>query len=160
ADEALQGAEQRPVNHRRGVLTVICRGVGEPKALGHLQVELNGPELPAAAERVGHVQVDLGTVERAVARIDRVLELPRLESPLQRSLGEVPLVLRSELVIRTGGELDARVDLELVVQEEGVVQAAEQLVVDLLARTEDVRVILDKVADAQKAVEDARELVA
>ena len=67
-------AHQRAVDHHRPVLGVVGAGVGELEALGHGVVELDRPELPRAADRVGHVQVDLRAVERAVARVELVLE--------------------------------------------------------------------------------------
>ena len=73
-DEALEGAHQRAVDHHRAVLGVVGAGVGELEALGHRVVELDGAELPRAADRVGHVQVDLRAVERAVALVELVLE--------------------------------------------------------------------------------------
>src|SRR6185436_16502850 len=75
-------------------------------------------------------------------------------------LGEVPLLVRAELVVGPERELDAYVQVEEVVEVVGVVQARDQLVLNLLARAVDVRVVLDEVPHAQKTVEDSRELVA
>ena len=73
-DEALERAQQRAVDHHRPVLGVVGARVGELEALGHVVVELHGAELPRAADRVGHVQVDLRAVEGAVALVEVVLE--------------------------------------------------------------------------------------
>src|SRR3954452_17240830 len=74
ADEALVGAHERAMDHHRLVLYFVGAGVGQPEALGHRVVELDGAELPRAPERVGDVQVDLRPVEGAVALVDGVLE--------------------------------------------------------------------------------------
>ena len=68
------------------VLGVVGALVAEPEALRHLEVELDRPDLPRAAERVEHVQVDLRPVERAVALVDRVLE----PAPLERRRAAPP----------------------------------------------------------------------
>ncbi len=65
-----------------------------------------------------------------------------------------------ELVLRPRRELEASLHAEEVVEVGGVVEAAEHLVLDLLARAEDVRVVLRHVAHAQEAVERASGLVA
>ena len=63
ADETLVGAEQRAVDHHGAMLGVVLAGVREREALGHRVIELDGAELPGAAERVAHVHVDLRPVE-------------------------------------------------------------------------------------------------
>ena len=75
-DEALVGPHQRAVDHHRPVLGVVGAGVGQLEALGEVVVELAGPELPRAAERVGHVHVDLRPVEGAVALVEVVVADP------------------------------------------------------------------------------------
>ena len=74
ADEALERAEQRPVDHEDRVLLIVGAHVGEPEAGGHLRVELDRAQLPRAAERVGDVKVDLRAVERAFPFADEVLD--------------------------------------------------------------------------------------
>ena len=90
----------------RGVLAVVRPDVGEAEPLRHLRVELDRAHLPGAAERVGHVQVDLRPVERAVALVQLVLEPAPLERRSQRALGEVPLLVGAELVVGPGRELE------------------------------------------------------
>src|SRR5581483_9623849 len=99
-------------------------------------------------------------VEGAVAFVELVLDAARLERPTKGLLGPVPLLLAAELVLGPRRELDADVELEALVQEERVVEAAEELVVDLLVCAEDVGVVLHEVAHAQEAVKDAGALVA
>ena len=55
ADEALEGAKERAVDHHGLVLGVVRAGVLQVEAVGHLVVELDGAELPGASDRVGHV---------------------------------------------------------------------------------------------------------
>ena len=96
-----------------------------------------------------HVQIDLRPVERAVTFVERVLEAAPLERRAQRALGEVPLLVGPEPVLRAGRELEARLEPEQVVDELRIVEAAEDLVLDLLAGAEDVRVVLGDVPHAR-----------
>jgi hypothetical protein len=74
ADEPLEAAHQRAVNHHRLVIGVVGALVGELELLRHVVVELHGSELPRTADRVRHVQIDLRAVERAVALVELELE--------------------------------------------------------------------------------------
>ena len=78
---------------RGGLVRVGCllgRAVLEVEALGELEVELDGRALERPAEGVANLDVDLGAVERAVARIElplaRVLRLEGLLQLLQKDL--------------------------------------------------------------------------
>ena len=107
ADEALEGAHQRAVDHHRAVLGVVGARVGEVEALGHHVVELDGAELPRAADRVGHVQVDLRPVEGAVALVDLVLEPAVVERLLQRAPRRGPTCPRCRSASRGGSRAPA-----------------------------------------------------
>ena len=159
-DEALERADQRAVDHHRRVLGVVGALVAEPEALRHLEVELDRPDLPGAVERVEHVQVDLRPVEGAVALVHDVLEPAPLERGGEGRLGDVPLLVGAELVLRPRRELDLDLEPELVVDRVAELEAAEHLVLDLLGRAEDVRVVLREHPHAQQAVERAGQLVA
>ena len=144
--------DQRAVDHVRDVLGVVgARRSGRSKRCGMLAVELDRAHLPGPAERVVHVEVDLRPVERAVALVERVLEPSPLERCAESALGEVPLLVAAEPVLRPGRQLEARLELEQVVDELRVVEAAEDLVLDLLAGAEDVRVVLGDVPHAGAA---------
>src|SRR5215210_4941524 len=117
-DEALERAHQRPVDHHRPVLGVVGAGVGELEALRHRVVELDRAELPRAADRVGHVQVDLRAVERSVAGVDLELEALRAQRALERRLGAVPHLVGADPVVGPGGELQPRLEAERAVEEE------------------------------------------
>jgi hypothetical protein len=159
AEEPLEGAEERPVDAEDGVLVVVRPHVGQPEAGRHLGVELDRAELPGAAEHVGHVQVDLRAVERPLALADEVLDPVPLERAHELALGEVPLLVRAELVVGAGRELGPRLEPEQAVEEAQVVERPVQLGLDLLPGAEDVRVVLRHVADAGQPVQRAGELV-
>jgi hypothetical protein len=148
------------VDHHRPVLGVVRPGVGQPELLGHVVVELHGAELPGPLEGVGHVEIDLRPIEGAVALVQVVLEPAALERPLERGLGPVPHVLAADALLGARRELQPRLEPEQVVDEEPEVEAAQDLLVDLLLGAEHVRVVLGDVPDAQQAVQRAARLVA
>ena len=131
-----------------------------PKRAGICASSWIVPSLPRPAERVGRVEVDLRTVERPLPLADEVVDRVALERLDELPFGEVPLRILSELVVRTCRELGARLDAEDVVGEAQIGQAAVELVVDLLARAEDVRVVLGDVPHARQPVQRPGELVA
>ena len=106
-DEPLVGAHQRPVDHHRAVLGVVGAGVGEVEALREVVVELNGAELPRAAERVGHVHVDLRAVEGAVALVEVVLQALGLERAASAPPRSDPTARRSRSAPRDGSRAPA-----------------------------------------------------
>ena len=75
ADEALVRAEDRAVDGHRPLGLPVGVDVLELEALGqHREVDLDGGDLPGAPQHVLDVDVDLGPVEGAVARIQLVVE--------------------------------------------------------------------------------------
>ena len=65
AEKPFYGAEQGSVDHQRLLPGPVRCGVFDPEPARFLEVHLQGGELPAAPDRVLHVHVDLGSVERA-----------------------------------------------------------------------------------------------
>src|SRR5918994_313133 len=159
ADEPLQRAEQGAVDDHRRVLGVVGSHVREPELARHLVVGLDRPHLPGAAERVAHVQVDLRSVEGALAWADDVLDPMPLERRLQDRLGVVPFLRGPETVLRPGRELRVWGDAEDPVQVLGELDAGVDLRRRLLLRAEDVGVVLGDVTDPEEAVQRSRELV-
>ena len=131
-----------------------------PNCVRHLVVELDRPHLPASAEDVRHVEVDLRAVERPLARRDDVLQAVPLQRGFERGLRVIPLLVGAEPVLRARRELGARRDAEAVVEVVDEVDHRVDLVLDLVLRDEDVRVVLGDVLHAQQAVQRPAALVA
>ena len=70
ADEALEAADDRPVQHHRERPRAGLGDVIAAEPLGGVEVDLHRAELPLPAERVLQGVLDLRTVEGAVARSD------------------------------------------------------------------------------------------
>ena len=160
ADEALDGAQQRTVDHNGAVPLAVLADVLQLKAFGHLEVQLDGAALPGAAQRISQMEVQLRAVERAVTGVDDEVLAHLGDGRLQRILGEPPVLLVAHVVVGHSGQLD------LIRQAERGIDLVEQLhnVLDLVLHLsrghEDVRIVLRKAADAEQAVQRAGHLVA
>ncbi len=152
-DEPLVGPHQRPVDHHRPMLGVVGAGVDQAKALRHVEVHLDGTELPGAAERIGHVHVDLGTVERAVALVEVVLQ-PLVLQPLTSAAS---LLSHSssdaDPLLGPRRKLQSDIEPEDPVSGHGEVHARPDLLLELVLGTEDVGVVLSEMPDPEQAVE-------
>ena len=144
------------------MLLVVRSHVGAVEPLRLLAVELDRAHLPRATHRVVHEEVDLRAVERAFALGDAVGQTHPVDRGAEHPLGEVPLVVRPEPVVRAGRELRMRqvADAEPVVEELEVVEHPVDLVLDVLLGTEDVRVVLAELPRACQPLQRAGRLVA
>ena len=105
------------------------------------------------------MQVDLGRVERPLAFADHVLDPVPLERGLEDPLGVVPLLVGAEPLLGSRRQLRVRRHPEERIEILDELDAGVDLAGHLLLGAEDVRVVLGDVADAQKAVQRAGELV-
>src|SRR4029077_9779341 len=92
ADEALERAEDRAMDHHGTFLGASAVRVRQVEALGHVVIELNGRDLPFTLERVGYVNLDLGAVERAFLRIYLERDLVALYRVGELGLALLPLL--------------------------------------------------------------------
>ena len=67
ADEALERAEDRAVEHDRAVALAILADIARVEPLGQHRVGLDRADLPRPPDRVGQVELELGRVEGALA---------------------------------------------------------------------------------------------
>ena len=122
---------------------------------GNLVVELNRRALPLAADRVHDVEVDLWSVEGAVALVERVRLSDRVERALQLGLGVVPLLDRAEELGRPRRELHLRLHAEIAVDALDQAEHALDLVTNLRLHHEAVGIILAELPDARQSRQDA-----
>ena len=67
ADETLERAEDRPMQHYRRMAGVVLADVFRAEALRHREIDLHRTALPRATDRVLDVEFDLRAVEGAFA---------------------------------------------------------------------------------------------
>src|ERR1700687_4246779 len=106
ADEALDRAENRAMDHHRTLFGASARGIRELEALGQKVIELNRRDLPSSFQRVGYVNLNLGTVERTFLRIYRELDLVAAHRVAELGLGLPPFFLGAEMLIGHGREFE------------------------------------------------------
>ena len=161
-EEAFDGAEQGAVNHHRALVGAVLRDVLELEALRQVEVELDGRDLPGAADGVAGLHRDLRAVEGGAARIVDELEVGFLGDLGERVGGLLPDLVGADVLVRVlGGQLEVEVGQAKVleqVQHEG--EQAGELVLHLLAGAVDVGVVLGEAAHAGQAVDLAGLLVA
>src|SRR5689334_10440811 len=100
------------MDDHRAVRRVVFTRIRQVEPLRILIVELNGAELPRAANGIEHVEVDLGAVERAVARLEFVFIAGGFERLTQRRLRTVPRGVGSNALRRTCRKLEPRRETE------------------------------------------------
>src|SRR5712692_9062319 len=159
AHEALEGAEDRAVDHDRALRLSVGINVleREPVRLG--EVDLDGRQLPAAPERVLDVDIDLRPVERALTRVQVVREPVRLERVVQGPLGRLPLRVGPHRLRRARGQLEERVEREGLVPVADELEQRRDLVLELVGTAVDVRVVLRELPHAEEARQGPRALV-
>ena len=116
--EPLQATQDRPVDDdwpaRRLVGGIVFGGtVLQVEAFRQLEVKLDRRALERPAERVADGDVDLGPIERAIARIEVPLAgIPLVECALQLPLGLVPRLDRPKVVVGARRELELELEPE------------------------------------------------
>ena len=154
ADKALQRAVNCAVNddrHRRGT---VCRLIAEAEVMRKLEVQLNRSALPLSAERILNLQVDLRSVESAVALVDFKAAFTVLvgENLLESCLRAIPDFDVTHEVIRARGELSAvghaESRIDLIRNRDDI----RDLRFDLIFRNEGVVIVLTEFLDAEQTV--------
>src|SRR6476646_5389376 len=159
--EPLVGAEDRAVDHHRALGLAVGVDVLALHPLGqHREIDLDGGELPLAAQRVLHVDVDLGPVERAATLVVLVEHLVGPQRLVERLLRLIPLLLGPELVGRTGRDSVGGLQAEGAVPLAHQLQQIGDLGLHLLGAAVQVRVVLGELPHPHEARERAGALVA
>ncbi len=99
-EEAFDGAEQGTMNHHRTLVGAVLRDVFELETLGQVEVELDGRDLPGAADGVAGLHGDLRAVERGAARVGHEVEVGCLGDLAQRAGGLFPDLVGTDVLVR------------------------------------------------------------
>src|SRR5215472_17625974 len=91
------------MNHDRLMALSVFADVFEAEARRQIEVELDGRELPEAAQDIDQLDVDLGAVERRFAGDRLVGNALGLQHIFQRPDGEVPVLVRTDVMARSFG---------------------------------------------------------
>ena len=160
AHEALQRAQDHPVQHHRAMAFAIVAHVSEIKALRQGKIALNGSALPTALQGVFELDVDFGPVEGALALADAVGYAPGLEGPDQGVGGQIPLGVGADGFLRAGGQFHFILEPEDRHDLGHEIKDPQDFAFHLLGHAQDMGIILGKLAHPGKAVQDPGALVA
>ena len=160
AEEPLDRAELRRVDHHRPLPGAVGGLVLELEAARLVEVVLDGRHLPGAADRVAALHGDLRSVVRRAARVGHELEARGFGDVGEHLGRDRPLlVVADELVglgVVAGGQLEVEVvEPEVLEQAEHEVEQVLDLAGGLLGGDVGVRVVLGHPADPGQAVHDA-----
>ena len=135
--------------------------VGQVEPMGQVEVELHRGALPGAAQGVGDVDVNLGSVERSTAFIHGERQTPILQRALQRFGGVLPHLWVANVLLGPGGQRDGIIfEPECVQQFEGQFQDPAHLIFHLVRCAEDMGVVLGETAHAHQPVQNPAPFVA
>src|SRR5467141_176084 len=165
AEEALDGTEQRAVDHERLVAGAIFGNVFKAEASGKIEIELDGGELPGTADGVDELDVDFRAVKSAFALNRLVRDIEPLQGVGQDGGGAAPVFGLALVIFRMRsvpiGELDLKfVEAKVFHYREGEIDAGFHFFFNLRGSAENVRVVLGEASNAEKAVQDSATLVA
>lgn len=124
-----------------------------------LEVTLDRTALVLALEAVVDLNVDLGTVESAVTRIDRPGMAKLVESSFESTLCLVPKIVATEALVWARRKLSLERKTKDTVNMVQEVEATKNLILKLFQRAEQMGVILTETSDTRQARECARNLV-
>ncbi len=130
------------------------------EALGHLKVELGRVQLPGSAERVLDVDVDLGPIEGAFARLLLIGQPIQLERVPQVGLGCVPNRGIADRFLWPRTQVERRLQTEDGVDRLLELEHTADLVLHLVWAAVDVRVVHRQLPHPQEAIERPGALVA
>ncbi len=149
------------MDHHRLVGLAVLGDVLEAEAGGVVEVHLDGRALPGAVERVLDLDVDLGAVEDALARVHLERKGAALQRLAEGARRHLPLLVRPARLLGLGGEVDV-----VALEAEGAqdvgheIQHPQDLVLELVGAAEDVGVVLGEAPHPHETVQDARALEA
>ena len=152
-------------NDRPGELLALLLGVGgvlQIEADGELEIELDGGALVDAVHGIHDLDVDLGTVEGAVAGVDAPSALAGegIHGPGERGLGTVPKGHVAESLLGPGGQFELVGHSKRSVDTLHELQGSLDLFLDLVLPAEDVAIVLLEPTDTSEAGEGTGKLVA
>src|SRR5688500_16205820 len=133
-DEPLEAAEDRAMDDHRPMFGIICAGVLQIEVFRLHVIELNRRALPLAADRIGHIEVDFRSVERAVLLVDREPHLGALERRFQLRFGMPPCRLLAHMVVRHRRQLCAEGQTKVAIHALYELDQAFHFFADLLRR--------------------------
>ena len=105
------------------------------------------------------MEVQFRSVEGTVARVEDVFLADGGDGIRQRRRGDIPVLYRADMVLRHGGQLDGIGQAEYGIDLVKELGDADDLILDLILRQQDVCIVLREAAHPEHAVQRAGKLV-
>ena len=153
SDETLNGTVNNTVDHDRTMFLAVSSCVFQFESLRQLEVKLNGTALPGSSDGVFQMEVDLRSVECAVAFVDYVVKSKVIECSAESFGCYLPVLIASHAVFRTGGQLYVIFESEQFVNLVNQVCNALDFIFDLLRCHEDMGIVLVEAAYTHQTVQ-------
>ena len=154
ADEALQRAQNGPVQHGRTLAAAVFGDVLDTEAFRQVEVHLHRATLPATPDCVIKREFQLRAVERAITFGDHVVHAHHFAGLLQLAFGSIPDGIRADALLGTSRQLDFHlVEAQLAVHFENQLACFGGFGGQLFGRTENVGVIHDEATHAHQAMQ-------
>ena len=102
SEETLKTSQQSAVNHVRTMLSAILADIGHIKALGQVEVKLNGSGLPLTSDSIFDLEVDFRTVKRTAALVNLAIKSALLDRLAETADSSFPTLRLADRLFRTG----------------------------------------------------------
>ncbi|MCY1292966.1 hypothetical protein D9M70_422090 [compost metagenome] len=160
ADEALEGTENRAVQHDRALTVVIFGDIAGIQALWQVRIVLQGAALPVTTEAVLQGELDLRAIESTLPRLVFPGQTGLVQRISQSTFSAIPQLVGTHTLCRTSGQLHGNVrEAEVLVDLKGQLDEIGRLLLYLIFGAEDVGVVLGETTHAHDAVQRAGRLV-
>ena len=113
-NETLQRAERGTVNHHRTVLLIVGACVFQLEALGEVVVNLNGAELPAAANGVLDHEVKFRAIEGCLTKFLACIEAFLLARLDDSGLCKMPVLVAADIFLLVFRVAKRNLSLEVI----------------------------------------------
>ena len=161
ADEPLQRAQHRAVQHDRHVLFAILANIARAQTFGQHKIQLQRAALPGAPNGIAQVIFNLRPVKRALARQLFPLKTNRCQRIAQAALGPVPHRVITGARVGPQGQLDRNiVKAEVFINLRNQPAKRDRFINNLVFAAENMRVILRHLAHPHQPVQRAMGLIA
>mmetsp|Transcript_61073 Transcript_61073/g.113305 ORF Transcript_61073/g.113305 Transcript_61073/m.113305 type:complete len:250 (+) Transcript_61073:404-1153(+) len=117
---------------------------------GQLEVQLDGSALVFPPHGISQADVNLGTIEGAITRIQAPVQTRYIEHLLHGSFCRIPDCSFTNGLLRSSGQCHGRIETKLLVDKHQKLQCSKDLLLDLLRAAEDVCIILLEAAHSSK----------
>jgi len=149
------------VDNHRPLLVVpfMAADVGEIESDRELEIKLNSGTLVVSTNGIIDLNVDLWSIECSITRVENPLLSKFIQAVLKFLLCLVPELRLSKELLWPRGQVEFECESKHIVHSPQEVQAAFDLILDLVHGAEDVGVVLLEAPNAGETSQGSRQLI-